>query len=100
MGITYDNGALAAADNGERGMWARHRALLLRRVVPTVPAPVLAQSWPGDTRQVLLARLRSGCDVETLDDRGPGRPVPSLTVRQPRTSSTPASWKELCAAAT
>ena len=47
MGVTYDSGALIAADRGERRMWARHRALLLRGMVPTVPAPVLAQSWRG-----------------------------------------------------
>ena len=68
MGVTYDSGALIAADKGERRMWARHRALLVRRVVPTVPAPVVAQSWRGTNRQVLLARLLSGCDVEALDD--------------------------------
>jgi hypothetical protein len=49
-------------------MWARHRALLVRREVPTVPAPVVAQSWPGSDRQALLARLLSGCAVEALDD--------------------------------
>jgi hypothetical protein len=68
MGVTYDSGALIAADKGERRMWARHRALLLRRVVPTVPAPVVAQSWRGINRQALLARLLSGCAVESLDD--------------------------------
>ena len=68
MGVTYDSGALTAADKGERRMWARHRALLLRRVVPTVPAPVVAQSWRGTNRQALLARLLSGCAVEALDD--------------------------------
>jgi hypothetical protein len=68
MGITYDAGALIAADRGERRMWARHRALLLRRHVPTVPAPVVAQSWRGTNRQVLLARLLTGCDIESLDN--------------------------------
>ena len=68
MGVTYDSGALIAADKGERRIWARHRALLLRRVVPTVPAPVVAQSWRGTNRQALLARLLSGCAVEALDD--------------------------------
>jgi hypothetical protein len=68
MAVTYDSGALIAADKGERRMWARHRALLLRRVVPTVPAPVVAQSWRGTNRQALLARLLSGCAVEALDD--------------------------------
>jgi hypothetical protein len=69
MGVTYDAGALIAADRGERRMWARHRALLARRLVPTVPAPVVAQSWRGSARQVHLARLLAGCDVEALDDR-------------------------------
>jgi hypothetical protein len=49
-------------------MWARHRALLARRDVPTAPAPVVAQSWRGGSRQALLARLLVGCDVEPLDD--------------------------------
>lgn len=67
MGVTYDSGALIAADRGERRMWSRHRALLARREVPTVPAPVVAQAWRGSGRQVLLARLLNGCDVEALD---------------------------------
>jgi hypothetical protein len=69
-GVTYDSGALIAAERGERLMWARHRALLLRRVVPTVPAPVVAQCWRGTPRQAQLARLLAGCDVESLDDTG------------------------------
>jgi hypothetical protein len=68
MGITYDAGALVAADRGERRQWARHRALLARRDVPTVPTPVLAQAWRGGSRQALLSRLLAGCDTETLDD--------------------------------
>ncbi len=67
-GVTYDSGALIAAERGERPMWARHRALLLRRVVPTVPAPVVAQCWRGAPRQAQLARLLAGCEVEALDD--------------------------------
>ncbi len=68
MGVTYDTGALIAADRGERRIWARHRALLIRREVPTVPAPVLAQAWRGTPRQANLARLLAGCDIEALDD--------------------------------
>jgi hypothetical protein len=68
MGVTYDAGALIAADRGERRMWARHRALLAAREVPTVPAPVVAQAWRGGSRQALLARVLVGCDVEVLDD--------------------------------
>lgn len=67
-GVTYDSGALIAAERGERQMWARHRALLLRRVVPVIPAPVVAQCWRGTPRQAQLARLLTGCDVEALDD--------------------------------
>jgi hypothetical protein len=69
-GVTYDSGALIAAERGERLMWARHRALLLRRVVPTVPAPVVAQCWRGTPRQAQLVRLLAGCAVEVLDDPG------------------------------
>jgi len=68
VGVTYDTGALVAADRGERRMWARHRALLARREVPTTPAPVVAQAWRGGGRQALLARLLVGCDIEALDD--------------------------------
>lgn len=67
-GVTYDSGALVAAERGERVMWARHRALLLRRVIPAVPAPVVAQCWRGSPRQAQLARLLAGCEVEALDD--------------------------------
>jgi hypothetical protein len=67
-GVTYDSGALIAAERGERPMWARHRALLLRRVVPTIPASVVAQCWRGTPRQAQLARLLAGCEVEALDD--------------------------------
>jgi len=80
MGITYDAGALIAADRAERRIWARHRALLALREVPTVPAPVVAQSWRAGGRQALLARLLAGCDVETLDD-GQARAVGSLAAR-------------------
>ncbi|HVX19827.1 MAG TPA: hypothetical protein VHB02_00595 [Acidimicrobiales bacterium] len=70
MGVTYDTGALIAADRGERRMWARHQALLKLREVPTVPAPVVAQAWRGGSRQALLSRLLAGCTVEVLDDVG------------------------------
>jgi hypothetical protein len=68
MGVTYDSGALIAADKGERRMWARHRALLARREVPTAPAAVVAQSWRGSGSQAQLARLLTGCTIESLDD--------------------------------
>ena len=80
MGVTYDTGALIAVDRGERRLWARHRALLARRLIPTVPAPVVAQSWRGSARQAHLVRLLAGCDVEALDD-GQARSVGALAAR-------------------
>lgn len=80
MGVTYDTGALVAADRGERRVWARHRALLVRREVPTVPAPVVAQAWRGSPRQALLAQLLVGCSVEPLDDER-ARSVGTLAAR-------------------
>jgi hypothetical protein len=80
MGITYDTGALVAADRGERRTWARHRALLAAREVPTVPAPVVAQGWRGGGRQALLARMLVGCNVEALDD-GQARLVGAVAAR-------------------
>ena len=79
MGVTYDAGALIAAERGERLIWARHKALLLRREVPVAPAPVVAQCWRGNPRQALLARLLAGCHVEPLDNiaaRFPGEASP------------------------
>ena len=87
MGVTYDTGALMAADRGERRISARHRSLLALREVPTVPAPVVAQSWRGGGREALLARLLAGCDVEALDD-GQACSVGRLA-RAPR---LPTSW--------
>jgi hypothetical protein len=80
MGVTYDTGALIAADRSDRRMWARHRALLSRREVPTVPAPVVAQAWRGSAKQVQLARLLTGCNVEALDD-SQARSVGALAAR-------------------
>lgn len=68
MGVTYDAGALVAADRGARAMWARHLTLLKSRQTPTVPAPVVAQGWRGGSRQALLARLLTGCRIEGMDD--------------------------------
>jgi hypothetical protein len=90
MGITYDTAALIAADRAQRRTWARHRALLARREVPVVPAPVVAQSWRGASRQAQLARLLTGCRVEALDD-GQAQAVGTLAAFR-------ASWITACAA--
>jgi hypothetical protein len=65
-GVTYDIGALVAAERNDRRMWALHAAFLAEEVVPTVPAPVLAEAWRGGSRQANLSRLLAMCDVEPL----------------------------------
>ena len=80
MGVSYDTGALVAADRGQRRMWARHQAMLTAREVTTVPAPVIAQAWRGGGRQALLSRLLAGCEVEVLDEQR-ARSVGTLAAR-------------------
>jgi hypothetical protein len=67
-GVTYDTGALVAADRNDREMWALHAGYLREGVVPIVPAPVLAQAWRSGARQAPLARLLHLCDVEPLSE--------------------------------
>ena len=66
-GITYDAGALIAAERNDRHVWALHRRALERGLVPTVPAGVLGQGWRGGP-QAQLSRLLKGCRVEPLDE--------------------------------
>jgi predicted nucleic acid-binding protein len=67
-GITYDTGALLAAERNDRRMWALHAAFLAEEVVPTVPAPVLAQAWRGGAKQASLSRLLALCEVEPMSE--------------------------------
>ena len=67
-GVTYDTGALVAADRNNREMWALHAGYLREEVVPMVPAAVLAQAWRGGARQARVARLLQMCDVEPLSE--------------------------------
>lgn len=67
-GVTYDAGALLAAERNDRLIVALHRRTLERRIAPTVPAPVLAQAWRGRP-QPSLGWLLSGCRVEAMDER-------------------------------
>ena len=66
-GITYDAGALIAAERADRRLWALHKRALERGLVPTVPAGVLGQSWRGGPR-AQMSRLLKGCRVEPLDE--------------------------------
>jgi hypothetical protein len=68
MGVTYDTGALIAAERNVRGMWALHRRALERGQRPVVPAGVLGQAWRGGP-QAALSRLLKGCLVEDLTEQ-------------------------------
>lgn len=72
-GVTYDAGALIAAAKNHRGMWRLHAAFLALELIPTVPAPVLAQVWRGGSRQASLTRLLRGCAVEVMDEEAAQR---------------------------
>src|SRR5947209_2841296 len=49
-------------------MWALHAGYLALRMVPVVPAAVLAEAWRGGARQAALSRLLAFCRVESLDE--------------------------------
>ncbi|WP_419943853.1 twitching motility protein PilT [Candidatus Poriferisodalis sp.] len=68
-GLTYDTGALIAAERGDQQVWALHQGALEEGMTLTVPAGVLAQGWRGGP-QVQMSRLLSGCRIETLDEAG------------------------------
>ena len=67
-GVTYDTGALVAAERNDRRMWALHAGFLAEEVEPVVPAPVLAGAWRGGARQASLARLLALCVVEAMTE--------------------------------
>lgn len=67
-GVTYDTGALVAADRNNRRMWALHAGFLALEVTPTVPTPVLAEAWRGGPRQASLARFLALCTTDALAD--------------------------------
>lgn len=67
-GLTYDSGALIAAERDDRLMWALHRASLVRGLPPNVPAGVLAEAWRGEP-QHRLSRLLKGSKIEGLSEQ-------------------------------
>jgi hypothetical protein len=67
-GVTYDTGALVAAERNDRRMWALHAGFLAEEVLPVVPAPVLAEGWRGGARQASLTRLLAMCEVEPMSE--------------------------------
>jgi predicted nucleic acid-binding protein len=67
-GVTYDTGALIAADRNDRLMWALHAGFLALEVSPIIPTPVLAEAWRGGSRQASLARFLALCTTEPLTE--------------------------------
>ncbi len=67
MSLTYDTGALLAAEANRRDTWALHARALARGQRPVVPAGVLGQAWRGGP-QAPLSRLLRGCRIEDLND--------------------------------
>lgn len=66
-GVTYDTGALIAAERSDDRLWRLHRQALERGIVPSVPAGVLAQGWRGGP-QPQMSRFLAGCRVEDFDE--------------------------------
>lgn len=66
-GLTYDTGALVAAERDDRLMWSLHRAALVRGLTPIVPAGVLGEAWRGGP-QHRLSRMLKGCRIEPLTE--------------------------------
>ena len=65
--VVYDAAVLVAADRNERRAWAEHKARLELGVIPSVPAPVLAQV-SRSPQQAQLRRFLSGCAVVPLGE--------------------------------
>jgi hypothetical protein len=66
-GLTYDTGALIAAERGNRLIWSVHREALAAGLIPTVPAGVLGEAWRGGP-QAQLSMFLKGCRVEDLTE--------------------------------
>jgi predicted nucleic acid-binding protein len=64
-GLTFDSGALIAAERGDREFWAFWAAVV--DIDKSVPAVALAQVWRGP-RNARLARVLAACEVEPLGD--------------------------------
>jgi hypothetical protein len=66
-GVTYDTGALIAAERDSRSVWRLHRRMIERGMQPTLPTVVLGQAWRGGP-QVGLSRLVNGCRIEPFTE--------------------------------
>ena len=67
IGLTYDTGALLAAEANRRSLWVLHERAIVHGNRPVVPAGVLGQAWRGGP-QAELSRLLRGCQIEELTE--------------------------------
>jgi hypothetical protein len=88
-GVTYDTGALVAAEKHDRTLWALHKRALDRGIRPTVPAGVLAQAWRGGP-QAELSRFLLGCRIDALTEAA-GRACGAACARSRRSDVVDAS---------
>lgn len=65
--VVYDAAVLVAADRNDRRTWAEHKARLEFGVIPSVPAPVIAQV-SRSPQQAQLRRFLTGCAVVPLGE--------------------------------
>jgi predicted nucleic acid-binding protein len=65
--VVYDAAVLVAADRDNRRAWAEHKARLEFGIVPSVPAPVVAQV-SRSPQQAQLRRFLTGCAVIPLGE--------------------------------
>lgn len=66
--VVYDAGVLVEAERSDRQAWLEHKARLLERMVPLVPATVVAQV-SRSPQQVQLRRFLEGCDIASLHEQ-------------------------------
>jgi predicted nucleic acid-binding protein len=65
--VVYDAAVLVAADKNDRRAWSEHKARLELGIIPSVPAPVLAQV-SRSPHQAQLRRFLTGCAVVPLGE--------------------------------
>ena len=65
--VVYDAGVLVAAERNDRRAWAEHKARLELGIVPSVPAPVVAQV-SRSPQQAQLRCFLTGCVVVPLGE--------------------------------
>lgn len=65
-GLTFDTGALIAAEKNSREFWLLWREAIDNERDITVPAVALAQAWRGNS--ALMARALVLCDVEQFTE--------------------------------